>query len=615
MVPLTPPISWIVRANLLIWINFRRYPPCHRQTCAFVPIAILPPRESAVPVQNAEIAAIFDQIAELLEIEGENQFRVRAYRRAARTIEGLPQSVRGLLSAGKDLSELPGIGKDLAGKIADIVKSGHFALLEQLKKKLPGELGDIAALPGLGPKRVKLLYQELKVHTLDDLRRAIRSGRLRKLPGFGPTSEQKLAAALKKPTTEKRFRLSVAEAEAEALVGYLRDGGRVVVAGSYRRRRDTVGDLDVLVTAKNGAAVGNKLVRYENVADVLAHGPTRATVVLRSGLQVDVRAVPEPSYGAALLYFTGSKAHNIALRGLANEHGWKLNEYGMFAGKRRIAGATEEEIYKKLKLAYIPPELREDRGEIALAKTGRLPRLVTADDIRGDLHVHSDWTDGTAPMAEMAAAAQARGYEYMALTDHSRRVAMAHGLDPARLSRQIRAIDRLNDKLRGFTILRGIEVDILKDGRLDLPDSTLKRLDVVVASVHSFFDLPREAQTDRMVRAMENRHVSIIGHPTGRLIGEREPYDIDMERVISAARDCGCCLEINSEPDRLDLNDIHAHAAKLAGIKVAVSTDAHSVNAFAYIRFGIDQARRGWLTADDVINTRPLAELRKLLKR
>ena len=568
-----------------------------------------------MPVQNAEIAAMFDQTAELLEIKGENQFRVRAYRRAARTVEGLPQSVRGLLSAGKDLSELPGIGKDLAGKIADIVKTGRFALLDSLKKQLPGQLGEIAALPGLGPKRVKLLYDKLKVHTLDDLRRAIRSGRLRELPGFGPTSEQKLAAALKKPTTEKRFKLSVAEAEAESLTGFLRNGGRVVVAGSYRRRRDTVGDLDVLVTTKDGAAVGRKLVRYENVAEVLAHGPTRTTVVLRSGLQVDVRAVPEQSYGAALLYFTGSKAHNIALRGLANEHKWKLNEYGLFAGKRRIAGATEEEIYQKLKLAFVPPELREDRGEIALAKTGRLPRLVSASDIRGDLHVHSDWTDGTASIADMAAAAQAQGYEYMALTDHSRRVAMAHGLDPARVSRQIRAIDRLNDKLKGFTILKGTEVDILKDGRLDLPDSTLARLDVVVASVHSFFDLPREAQTDRMVRAMENRHVSIIGHPTGRLIGEREPYEIDMDRVIAAARDTGCCLEINSEPDRLDLNDIHAHAAKVAGVKLAVSTDAHSVNAFAYIRFGIDQARRGWLTADDVINTRSLAVLRKLLKR
>jgi len=567
-----------------------------------------------VPVQNAEVAAMFDQTAELLEIEGENQFRIRAYRRAARVIEGLPQSVKSLLAAGRDLSELPGIGNDLAGKIAEIVETGHFKLLDALKKKLPGELGEIAALPGLGPKRVKLLHDRLKVSTLDDLRRIVKTGRLHGIKGFGPTIEKKLSAALEKPATEKRFKLSVAEAEADALVSFLRDSGRVAVAGSYRRRRDTVGDLDVVVTAKDGAAVGDKLIGYEDVAEVLAHGPTRTTVVLRSGIQVDVRAVPEECYGAALMYFTGSKAHNVALRAMAVHRGWKLNEYGLFSGRRRIAGATEEEIYGKLGLEFIPPELREDRGEVALAKARQLPSLVTRADIRGDLHVHSDWTDGTAPIEAMAKAAQAQGYHYMALTDHSRRVAMAHGLDPARLSRQSHEIDRLNAALHGFTILKGIEVDILKDGSLDLPVSSLAKLDVVVASIHSFFDLSREAQTDRMVRAIGNPHVSVIGHPTGRLIGEREPYDIDMERVIAAARSYGCCLEINAQPDRLDLNDVHVHAAKQAGVKFAISTDAHSTDAFACMRFGIDQARRGWLTVDDVINTRSLAELRKSLR-
>ena len=473
----------------------------------------------------------------------------------------------------------------------------------------------MAALPGLGPKRVKLLYDKLKVRTLDDLRKAIKTGRLRELRGFGPVIEKKLLGALEKPQAQKRFKLAVAEAEAEALVNFLRGSGRVVVAGSYRRRRDTVGDLDVLVTAKDGAAVGDRLVKYENVAEVAAHGPTRTTVMLRSALQVDVRAVPEESYGAALLYFTGSKAHNIALRGLANQHGWKLNEYGLFSGKRRIAGATEEEVYEKLGLAYIAPELREDRGEIAASLAGKLPKLVKLSDIRGDLHVHSDWTDGTVAIAGMAGAAQARGYEYIALTDHSRRVAMTHGLDPAHLARQIHEIDRLNEKLKNFTILRGIEVDILKDGSLDLPDSSLAKLDIVVAAVHSHFDLPRKAQTDRVVRALQNRHVSILAHPTGRLIGEREPYDIDMDVVIAAARKAGCYLEINAEPDRLDLDDLHAYAAKLAGVKLAVSTDAHSVEAFQCMRFGIDQARRAWLTANDVLNTRPLAELRKLLKR
>ena len=568
-----------------------------------------------MPVQNAEIAAMFDQAAELLEIGGENQFRVRAYRRAARVIEGLPKAAGALLKSGHDLSELPGIGKDLAGKITDIVKTGRFDLLDKLKRKLPGELGDMAALPGLGPKRIKLLYDRLKIRTLNDLRRAIAAGRLRELRGFGPVIEKKLLGALEKPASATRFKLAVAEAEAKALVGYLRGSGRVVVAGSYRRRRDTVGDLDVLVTTKNGTAVGNKLADYENVAQVVAHGPTRTTVILRSGLQIDVRAVPEESYGAALLYFTGSKAHNIALRGLANQHGWKLNEYGLFSGKRRIAGATEEEVYEKLGLAFIAPELREDRGEIGASKAGKLPKLVKLSDIRGDLHVHSDWTDGTVAIAEMARAAQARGYEYMALTDHSRRVAMAHGLDPARLARQSHEIDRINERLKDFTILKGIEVDILKDGSLDLPDSSLAKLDLVVAAIHSHFDLPRKAQTERIVRALENPRVSILAHPTGRLIGEREPYDADMDIVISAARKAGCYLEINAEPDRLDLNDLHAHAAKLAGVKLAVSTDAHSIDAFRCMRFGIDQARRAWLTANDVLNTRPLSELRLLLKR
>ncbi|MGJ4916922.1 DNA polymerase/3'-5' exonuclease PolX [Bradyrhizobium oligotrophicum] len=571
-----------------------------------------------MPVQNAEIAEMFDQTAELLEIKGGNPFRSRAYRNAARVIERLPKSITNLLKAGEDLSELPGIGKDLAGKIETIVATHHFDVLDKLKRELPGDLGEIAALPGLGPKRVKLLYDKLGVRSLEDLRRAVKSGRLRELRGFGAKSEEKLAAALAKPRAERRFRLSEAEAEAEALLSHLRpnaSNGRVIVAGSYRRRRDTVGDLDILMVARDGHAAGERLSRYDNVADVLAHGDTRTAVVLRSGLHVDLRVVPEASYGAALMYFTGSKAHNISLRGLANDHGWKLNEYGLFAGKRRIAGATEEEIYGKLRLPLIPPEMREDRGEIALAKAKKLPKLITLSDIRGDLHVHSKWTDGTAAIAEMAAAAKARGYAYMALTDHSQHVTVAHGLDAGRLSRQIDEIDRLNDRLDGFTVLKGAEVDILADGRLDLPDKILSRLDLVVASVHYKFELSRKMQTERIIRAMDNRHVSIIGHPTGRLIGDREPYEIDMEAVIAAARERGCHLELNADPDRLDLNDIHAHAAKSAGVKLAISTDAHSTAGFANMRFGVDQARRGWLEAADVINTRPLSRAKKMLKR
>ncbi|VFU11136.1 DNA polymerase/3'-5' exonuclease PolX [Methylocella tundrae] len=570
-----------------------------------------------MPVQNAEIAALFDQAAELLEIKGDNPFRSRAYRRAARLIEGLPKSVTSLLKAGEDLSELPGIGKDLAGKIAAIVTTGKFDLLESLKDELPGDLGEIAALPGLGPKRVKLLYDKLGVRSIEDLYRAAKAGRLRELRGFGPKSEAKLLAALAKPPSQKRFKLAMAEAEAEALVSFLRPGldkARVVVAGSYRRRRDTVGDLDILVAAHRNAAAGDRLSKYENVANVLAHGPTRTTVVLRSGLQVDLRVVPEQSYGAALMYFTGSKAHNIALRALANERGWKLNEYGLFDGERQIAGATEEDVYGKLDLAFVPPELREDRGEVVLAKKKRLPKLVSLSDIRGDLHVHSEWSDGTVSIADMAAAARERGYAYMAITDHSQRVTIAHGLDPARLSRQIDEVDRLNDELEGFVVLKGVEVDILADGRLDLPNKILSRLDVVVAAVHYKFDLFRQAQTERIIRAMDNRNMSILAHPTARLIGEREPYDVDMERVIAAAHERGCHLEVNAEPERLDLTDVHAQAAKSMGVKVAISTDAHTTAALGYMRFGVDQARRGWLESGDVINTRPLGELKKLLK-
>ncbi|MGZ3173165.1 MAG: DNA polymerase/3'-5' exonuclease PolX [Croceibacterium sp.] len=568
-----------------------------------------------MPVQNAEIAAMFDQTADLLELRGENPFRVRAYRRAARTVEGLPQSVRTMLGGGYDLAELPGIGKDLSGKIADIVRTGHFQLLDSLKRKVPGQIGDMAALPGLGPKRLKLLYDKLKLRTLDDLRRAAKEGRLAEVRGFGPTIVSRLVEALEKPAPGKRFKLSVAEAEADSLLAYLQQrGARVAVAGSYRRRRDTIGDLDILATRDDGD-IAAKFLRYENVAKVLAHGTTRAAVLLRSGLQVDLRVVPPESYGAALLYFTGSKAHNIALRGLALSRGWKLNEYGLFSGKRRIAGATEEEVYQKLGLPFIPPELREDRGEISLAAAGKLPRLVTQSDIRGDLHVHSSWTDGTADIEVMARAAQALGHEYIALTDHSRRIAMVHGLDAARLTQQAREIEQLNKRLDGITVLKGIEVDILKDGSLDLPDKALAMLDVVVASVHSHFELPREAQTKRIIRAMQNPHVSILGHPTGRLIGEREPCDIDMERIVAAAREHGCHLELNAEPDRLDINDMQAHAAREAGVRVAISTDAHSVNALKCMRFGVDQARRGWLSRADIINTRPIAELRPLLKR
>jgi DNA polymerase (family 10) len=523
-----------------------------------------------------------------------------------------------LVKGGEDLSELPGIGKDLAGKIAEIAATGKFKLLESLKRELPGQLGEIAALPGLGPKRVKLLYDKLHVSSLEDLRRVLRQGRLGEIKGFGPVIEQKLRAALQKPAGEKRFKLPIAEAEANSLLKYLKQGlkdGEVVVAGSYRRRRETVGDLDLLVAARHASGIGDRLAKYENVAEVLAHGSTRTAVVLRSGIQVDLRAVPVRSFGAALMYFTGSKAHNIALRGVANDRGWKLNEYGLFSGKRRIAGATEPEVYGKLGLPYIAPELREDRGEIALARNKMLPKLVELSDIRGDLHVHSNWTDGTASIEEMVRAAKAKGYAYVAITDHSRHVTVAHGMDAVRLVKQLDEIERVSEKVPGIAVLKGIELDILADGKLDLPDKMLARLDLVIAAVHYKFDLSREAQTDRIIRAMDNRYVSIIAHPTGRLIGERDAYAVDVERLIEAARDRGCALELNAQPDRLDLNDVHVQAAKAGAVRIAISTDAHAPAALDFMRFGVDQARRGWLEAGDVLNTRPLDRLRTLLKR
>lgn len=568
-----------------------------------------------MPVQNAEVASMFDQTADLLEIQGGNEFRARAYRRAARTIEGLPHSAASMITANEKLTDLPGIGHDLAGKIEDICRTGRFSLLEELKNEMPGDLGAMAGLPGLGPKRIKLLLDELKVSTLQQLRTLVAKGGLRDVHGFGPAVEKKLIAALNKPADLKRYKLVTAEAEAASLLEHLSGLGRATIAGSFRRRRETVGDLDIVVCSTEPSRVSDRLTAYDNVAEILARGSTRITLLLRSGLQVDVRIVDDESYGAALMYFTGSKAHNIALRSIAATRGWKLNEYGLFSGSHRLAGATEQEVYARLGLPYIPPELREDRGEIEAAREGYLPRLIEMQDIRGDLHVHSEWTDGNASIAEMAKAARALGYEYMSLTDHSRRLAMTKGLDPARLAHQIAAIDKINKGMRGFTILKGIEVDVLKDGSLDLPDSALARLDWVVAGVHSFFDLPRDDQTRRIARAIANPFVCAIAHPTGRLIGERTAYDVDFGALLTAAHEHMCCLEINAQPDRLDLDDLHASAAKRAGVRLVLSSDAHSTASLRFMRFGIDQARRAWLTCEDVLNTRGLADLRTTLQR
>jgi DNA polymerase (family 10) len=569
-------------------------------------------------VQNAEIADIFEHLADLLEIEGANAFRIRAYRNAAQFIRGHGRSLADLVEQGADLSELPGIGKDLAGKIATICATGKLPLLEQVRRRVPAGLVEMTRIEGLGPKRAKALHDALKIRSLEDLARAARSGRIRKLKGFGAKTEQMIAQrAARAASAERRLTLADAEAIAAPLVEYFRgvEGVKQVeVAGSFRRRRETVGDLDVLVTAARGARVMQQLVRYEEVAEVQAQGSTRATLRLRNGLQVDMRVVPASTFGAALHYFTGSKAHNVAIRKLAMKRGLKLNEYGIFRGDERVGGKTEQQVFKSVSLPYIPPELREDRGELEAARRKRLPQLVELDDLRGDLHCHSTATDGHDTIAAMAEAAEARGYEYLSINDHSRHVTVAHGLDKRRLLAQVRAIDKLNAKLRKLTVLKSIEVDILDDGSLDLPDEVLKELDFTVCAIHYGFNRSRARQTERILRAMDNRWFSILAHPTGRLINAREPYDIDLERVLEGARERGRVVEVNAHPERLDLDDRGCRLAKEIGVRVAISTDAHRTEDLRLIRYGIDQARRGWLEPADVVNTRPLKQLLKLLR-
>jgi DNA polymerase (family 10) len=579
------------------------------------------PAQGAVlmAVHNADIASAFNHLADLLEIEDANPFRVRAYRRAAATIEDLPASAAAMVASGADLTELPGVGEDLAGKIKEIVETGHLKLLREVESRTPSALATLTAIPGLGPKRVRALHEALGISTLKQLAAAAAAGKIRTLPRFSADLEARLLdEATKRTQTPPRFKLSTAEDFAQGVVAHLRKApsvGQVIVAGSFRRRRETVGDLDVLATGRDGAAVIDHFVRYDEVEKVLAKGPVRSTVTLRSGLQIDLRVVAEESYGAALVYFTGSKDHNIAIRKLGQGRGLKVNEYGVFRGESRVAGKTEEDIYRSLGLAYVEPELREDRGEIEAARRGRLPDLVALGDIRGDLHTHTQASDGKSSLREMAEAAKARGYDYVAITDHTRHATIAHGLDPKRLSKQLDEIDRLNDELVGVRILKSSEVDILADGRLDLPDDILQRLDLSVCAVHFRFELDRQAQTERIVRAMDNRFCNIIAHPSGRLIGEREGYAVDLERLLAAAKERGCFLELNAHPSRLDLDDIHCRAAKDIGLKVAIGTDAHSTVGLSAMRFGIDQARRGWLGRDDVLNTRSWPELKTLLAR
>jgi DNA polymerase (family 10) len=572
-----------------------------------------------VPVHNSDIADIFNKLASLLEIKEANRFRVRAYRNAADTISSLSKSVTDMVGDGEDLTQLPGIGEELAEKIEEIVETGDLAQLVELEERVPADLDKLMDIPGLGAKRAKKLYEELDIKNPEELKKAAKSGKIRKLKGFGKKTEQNILKELERGREEEeRVQLSVAEEYAEPLVNYLRDAEevkRVEVAGSYRRKKETVGDLDILATGNNRGEIMERFTEYDEVDEVVSKGETRSTIILNSGIQVDLRVVPQEDYGAALLYFTGSKAHNISLRNMAIEDNLKINEYGVFKGDEKVAGETEEDIYEILDLPYMIPELRENRGEIEAAQEEELPDPVTLEDIRGDLQCHTKASDGHATLEEMAEAARELGYEYIAITDHSPRVAVAKGLDADGLTEQIDEIEKINDQLDDILILKSIEVDILDDGSLDLPDDILELLDLTICSVHSKFNLSEEKQTERIIRAMDNPNFNILAHPTGRLIGKRKPYEVDVERLMEAALERGCFMEVNAHPQRLDINDVYCKMAKELGLKLAISTDAHRKDEFMNMKFGVWQAQRGWLEKEDVLNTRNWKDLRGLLRR
>jgi DNA polymerase (family 10) len=572
-----------------------------------------------MPVHNTDIAAIFDEIADLLEIEGANPFRIRAYRNGARTVKGLGTELSEMVTNDEDLTQLSGIGKELATKIREIIDTGTVSALIKLKNRVPQALTDILKIPGLGPKRVRVFYRDLDIQSVEQLYQAAQKGVIRKLPGFGIKSEEQILKALETNRgKQKRVKLATAAEYANALIEYLQQipgVEQVVAAGSYRRAMETVGDLDILVTGRPDCPVMDRFTAYDETATVISKGSTRSTAILHSGLQVDLRLVPQKSFGAALQYFTGSQAHNIAIRRLGRKRNLKINEYGVFRGDEYIAGETEASVYETLDLAYIPPELRENRGEIEAASERRLPNLIELDDLKGDLHVHTRASDGRNSIKEMALAAKEHNFQYLAITEHSQRLKIAGGLAASRLLQQIDEIDRLNAELSGIVLLKGIEVDILEDGRLDLPNDVLRRLDLVVGAVHSKFDLSQTQQTERILRALDHPHFSILAHPTGRLINERDPYDVDMTQIIRKAKARGCILELNARPKRLDLLDMYCQIAKSEGVLISINSDAHGIQDFYTLGFGVGQARRGWLEKDDVLNTRSLKAVRRLLRQ
>ncbi|HEY6905571.1 MAG TPA: DNA polymerase/3'-5' exonuclease PolX [Candidatus Acidoferrales bacterium] len=581
-------------------------------------------------MENKEVAKILRETAQLLEIDGAIIGRYRSYEKVAELLYSIHERIEDLAKDPKKLKELPGVGEGMAEHIREILATGDYSLRKKLLKKYPPTLLDLLHLQSLGPKKVAFLWSNFKVATVDGIAALAREGKLRDLPGFGEKSEQNILKAAeqhKNLSGSGRMRLNVADDEAQKLSAYIAEAGDVVEsvtpAGSLRRGRETVGDLDLLVTMRPGRdrqkdidAVAEHILKYPGIDQTLAHGENKVSFLLGSGLQVDVRLLEKKSFGAALLYFTGSKAHNVALRGRALDMGWTLNEYALttLKGGRVVAGKTEEEVYAKLKLAYIEPELREMTGEIEAAEAGTLPHLVKLADIRGDLQMHTTASDGRNSIEEMGAAAHELGYEYIALTDHSQAVTVANGMDEARTLAQIKKIRAAQERVPGIRLLAGIEVDIKKNGALDLDNEVLAQLDVVVASVHSYMNLERAEMTDRILAAMENPYTQIIAHPTGRLLLRREPFDYDMEKILDTAAARGIAMECNAYPDRLDLRDVHLRMAKHRGVKIVISTDSHATLHLQMMKYGVITARRGWLEKKDVINTLPLDQFLAALR-
>ena len=573
-------------------------------------------------MENHEIAAVFEEIASLMKILQDDlkwTFKAAAYERAARSLESFPGRVEDIArDAERKLTDIPGIGTDIRGKIQELVDEGRCQYHQEQLRKIPPTLLDMLHLQGVGPQKVRLFYKKLGIKSVEKLGAAAQAGRLRDLPGMSRKSEENILKALDTfRRAAGRFLLSSASETAEEVIAFLKDSKgveRATGAGSLRRGKETVGDLDLLVTGPEHASIATHFTHFPKIAEILAQGKDKVSVRLKSGIQVDVRLLEPESYGAALQYFTGSKEHNVLLRDRAKRRGLKLNEYGLFKGNRSIAGRTEEEIYKKLDLPWIPPELRESQGEIDAAEQGRLPDLLEPTDIWGDLQMHTRASDGKNTVAEMAEAARKLGYRYIAVTDHSKSVFIANGMNEKRALEYLKEVQAARKKVPGIEIWAGMEVDILGDGSLDMPDEILRQLDIVLATIHSRMTMPAGEMTSRILRALENPYVRILGHPTGRQLLRRDPYQFDMGRVFDTARQKGVVVEINASPERLDLCDRHARLAKEKGLKLVISTDAHSPRHFAFMRYGVLTARRAWLEKKDVINTLPPEKLLRLLR-